>query len=72
MNPTILHGVEITDRAGKLDYILTPDKTAALTLARELYRKQEARANRWTCFYASYTKQGSYCHLDRYELIPNA
>lgn len=72
MSQTIFHGVEITDRAGKLDFIMTPDRASALTLARQLYRKEEARANRWTCFFASYTKRGTYSRLDGYELIPQA
>lgn len=72
MKATIYHGVQITDRAGLLDFIVTKDKPAALALARSLYRKQEAKENCWTCFYASYTKRGTYSHLDRYELIPQA
>ena len=72
MNQTIFHGVEITDHAGRLDFIITPDRAAALTLARQLYQKEEARANRWTCFFATYTKCGTFSRLDGYELIPQS
>lgn len=72
MNKTILHTVQITDAHGFLDSIPAPSESAALTLAQQLYQHREARLNGWTCFYASYTKDGSYSHLDRYELIAQA
>ena len=70
MNSSILHGVEITDRAGKLDCILTPSKSEALSLARQLYARANAKIDRWTCFYVRYTKRGTYSRLEEYELIP--
>lgn len=70
MNKTILHTVQITDKRGFLDSIPAPTKPAALTLARQIYQHREARLNGWTCFYATYTKSGTYSHLDGYELIP--
>ena len=70
MSKSILHGVEITNPAGKLDCIITPSKSAALTLAGQLYARANAKLERWTCFYVRYTQSGTYSHLDEYELIP--
>lgn len=72
METAILHTVQITDTHGFLDSVPVSSRAEAYAVARKLYSHRDAAPHRWACFLATYTKQGTYSHLDRYELIPQA